>query len=130
MSNIFFLVVGIILFGIGLLLLAAKVMTYIKCTVPINATVVKLETESTFFRGVERTHYRPVVRYVVDGKSYTKEAYFRTRRKTKYPVDSEMIMYYNPKKPEQMRFVGHLLPLPIGLVFLLIGAVLIWCYFL
>lgn len=93
MSDIFFLVVGIILFGIGLLLLAAKVMTYIKCTVPINATVVKLETESTFFRGVEHTHYRPVVRYVVDGKSYTEEAYFRTRRKTKYPVDSEMIMY-------------------------------------
>ena len=130
MSDIFFLGVGIILFGIGLLLLAAKVMTYIKCTVPINATVVKLETESTFFRGVEHTHYRPGVRYVVDGKSYTEEAYFRTRRKTKYPVDSEMIMYYNPKKPEQMRFVGHLLPLPIGLVFLLIGAVLIWCYFL
>ena len=97
---------------------------------PINATVVKLETESTFFRGVEHTHYRPVVRYVVDGKSYTEEAYFRTRRKTKYPVDSEMIMYYNPKNPEQMRFVGHLFPLPIGLVFLLIGAVLIWCYFL
>ena len=48
MSDIFFLVVGIILFGIGLFLLAAKVMTYIKCTVPINATVVKLEIEYTF----------------------------------------------------------------------------------
>ena len=87
MSDTFFFVVGIVLTGIGLLLLAAKVMTYIKCTVPINATVVKLEKEYTFLRGVEHTHYRPVVRYVVDGKSYTEEAYFRTYRKTKYPID-------------------------------------------
>ena len=130
MSNTFFLTVGIILAGIGLLLLAAKVMTYIKCTVPINATVVKLETESTFFRGVEHTHYRPVVRYVVDGKRYTVEAYFRTYRKTKYPMDSEMKIYFNPRNPKEMRFVGHLSPLPMGLVFLFIGAVLIWCCFI
>ena len=71
MSNTFFLTVGIILAGIGLLLITAKVLTYIKCTVPINATVVKPEKEHTYFRGVKHTHYRPVVRYVVDGKSYT-----------------------------------------------------------
>lgn len=130
MSDMFFLVVGIILAGIGLLLLTAKVMTYIKCTVPINATVVKLEKEYTFFRGVEHTHYRPIMGYVVDGKSYTEEAYFRTYRKTKYPIDSEMKIYYNPKKPEEMRFVGLLFPLHIGTVFLFIGAVLIWCCFL
>lgn len=130
MSDMFFLVVGIILAGIGLLLIMAKIMTYIKCTVPINATVVKLEKEYIHFRGVKNTYYRPVVRYVVDGKSYTEEAYFRTRRKTKYPVDSEIKICYNPKNPEEMRFVGHLFPLPIGLVFLFIGAVLIWCFFI
>lgn len=130
MSDMFFLVVGIILSGIGLLLITAKVWTYIKCTVPINATVVKLEKEYTFLRGVEHTHYRPVVSYAVDGKNYTEEAYFRTYRKTKYPVNSEIKICYNPKKPEQMRFVGHLFPLPLGLVFLFIGTVLIWCCFL
>ena len=130
MHDIFFLAVGVMLTGIGLLLVTAKVMTYIKCTVPINATVVKLEKEYTFFRGIEHTHYRPVVRYVVDGKSYTEEAYFRTYRKTKYPIDSEMKTYYNPRNPKEMRFVGHLFPLPIGLVFLFIGAVLIWCFFI
>ena len=130
MSDTFFFVVGIILAGIGLLLLAAKVMTYIKCTVPIHATVVKQEKEYTFLRGVEHTPYRPVVRYVVDGKSYTEEAYFRTYRKTKYPIDSEMKIYYNPRNPKEMRFVGHLSPLPMGLVFLFIGAVLIWCCFI
>ena len=71
MSEIFFLAVGVMLTGIGLLLVTAKVMTYIKCTVPINATVVKPAKENTYFRGVKHTHYRPVVRYVVDGKSYT-----------------------------------------------------------
>ena len=130
MSDIFFLVVGIILFGIGLLLLAAKVMTYIKCTVPINATVVKPEKEYTYFRGVKNTHYRPVVRYAVDGKNYTEKAYFRTCRKTKYPIGSQIRICYNPKKPKEMRFVGHLFPLPLGLVFILIGAVLIFCFFL
>ena len=126
----FFLVVGMILVGIGLLLLAAKVMTYIKCTVPINATVVKLEKEYTFLRGVEHTHYRPAVRYVVDGKSYTEEAYFRTYRKAKYPVNSEIEIFYNPTRPEEIRFVGHLFPLPLGLVFLGVGIVLIWCCFI
>ena len=130
MSDIFFLAVGLILAGIGLLLVTAKVLTYIKCTVPINATVVKQKKEHTYFRGVEHTHYRPVVRYVVDGKSYNEEAYFKTYRKTKYPIGSEMEICYNPKNPEKMRFVGHLFPLPIGLVFIFIGAVLIWCYFL
>ena len=130
MGDLFFLLAGIILAGVGLLLLTAKLLSTIKCTVPVQAAVVKLKKEYSHFRGLTHTHYRPVVRYVVGGKGYTEEAYFRTRRKTKYPVDSEMIMYYNPKNPEQMRFVGHLFPLPIGLVFLLIGAVLIWCYFL
>ena len=130
MSDTFFFVVGIVLTGIGLLLLAAKVMTYIKCTVPIHATVVKLEKEYTFLRGVEHTHYRPVVMYVVDGKSYTEKAYFRTSRKTKYPIDSEMKINYNPKNPKEMRFVGRLSPLPMGLVFLFIGTVLIRCCFI
>ena len=130
MHDIFFFVVGMMLTGIGLLLLTAKVLTYIKCTVPINATVVKLEKENTYFRGVKHTHYRPVVRHVVDGKSYTEEAYFRTYRKTKYPIDSEIKIYYNPKNPKEMRFVGHPFPLPMGLVFLFIGTVLIWCCFI
>lgn len=130
MSDMFFLVVGIIISVIGLLLIIAKVMTYIKCTVQINATVVELEKEYTFFRGVEHTHYRPVVRYAVDGKSYTEKAHFRTYRKTKYPIASVIKICYNPKNPEQMRFVGHPFPLPLGLVFLFIGTVLIWCCFL
>lgn len=130
MSDMFFLVVGIILAVIGLLLLTAKVMTYIKCTVSINATVVKLEREYTHYRGVEHTHYRPFVGYVVDGKKYTEKAYFRTYRKTKYPINSEIKICYNPKNPKEIRFVGHPFPLPMGPVFLFIGAVLIWCYFI
>ena len=130
MSDVFFFAVGMTLKCIGLLLLTAKIRTYICCTVPINATVIELKKEYTYFRSVEYAHYRPVVRYVVDGKSYTVEAYFRTYRKTKYPIDSEMKIYYNPKNPEEMRFVGHLFPLLMGLVFLFIGAVLIWCCFI
>ena len=130
MSDTFFLVVGIILTGIGLLLLAAKVRTYVLCTVAVHAAVVKLELEYTHFRGVEHTNYRPVVRYVVDGKSYTEKAHFRTYRKTKYPIGSEIKICYNPRKPEEIRFVGHTFPMPTGLVFLIIGTVLIWCCFL
>lgn len=130
MSDVFFLVVGIIIAAIGLLLITAKILTYIRCTVPVNATVVKAEKEYTYFRGVENTNYRPVVRYAVDGKNYTENAYFRTCCKTKYPIGSQIRIYYNPKKPKEMRFVGHLFPLPLGLVFLLIGAVLIFCFFL
>lgn len=130
MNDIFFFAVGLILLGIGLLMLTAKVMAYIKCTVPIHATVVNLEKEYTHLRGVRYTHYRPVVGYVVDGKEYTEKAHFRTRREMKYPIGSKMEICYNPGKPEEMRFVGHSFPLPAGLMFLFIGAALIWCYFL
>lgn len=130
MGEIFFFVAGMMLAGIGLLLLTAKGMTYIKCTVPVNATVVKLKKEYTHFRGVKHAHYRPVVEYALDGKSYTEEAYFRTYRETKYPIDSVIKICYNPKKPEEMRFIGHPFPLPMGLVFLFLGAVLISCYFI
>ena len=130
MGDLFFLLAGMILAGIGLLLLAAKVMTYIKCTVPLKAAVVKQKKEYTHFRGVTHTHYRPVVGYVVDGKSYTEKAHFRTYRKTKYPIGSEIKICYNPRKPEEIRFVGHTFPMPTGLVFLIIGTVLIWCCFL
>ena len=130
MNDIFFLAVGIILVGIGLLLIIAKIMTYIKCTVPINATVIKLKKEYIYFRGIKNIYYRPVVKYSVDGKSYTEEAYFRTRREAKYLVDSEINICYNPKKPEEIRFVGHPFPLPMGLAFLFVGATMIWCCFI
>ena len=130
MSDLFFLVVGIIIAAIGLLLIMAKVLTYIKCTVSMNAPVVKLETDETYFRGVKHTYYHPVVEYVVDGKSYTQMASFRTLRANKYRVNSQMDICCSPKNPELIRFVGHPFPLPLGLVFLLIGAVLIFCFFL
>ena len=130
MSNTFFLTVGIILAGIGLLLITAKVLTYIRCTVPINATVVRLEKDYTYFRGITYTYYHPVVEYVVDGKSYTQMASFRTLRATKYQVNSQMKICCSPKNPELIRFVGHPFPLPLGVVLLLIGGTLIFCFFL
>ena len=80
MNDIFFFAVGLIPLGIGLLLITAKVMAYIKCTVPIHATVIKLEKEYTHLRGVAHTHYRPVVGYVVDGKEYTNERAIATQQ--------------------------------------------------
>ena len=130
MSNIFFLTVGIILAGIGLLLITAKILTYIRCTVPINATVVRLEKDYTYFRGITYTYYHPVVEYVVDGKSYTQMASFRTLRVNKYRVNSQMKICCSPNNPELMRFVGHPFPLPLGVVLLLIGGTLIFCFFL
>ena len=130
MSDLFFLVVSVIIAAIGLLLIMAKVLTYIKCTVSMNAPVIKLETDETYFRGVKHTYYHPVVEYVVDGKSYTQMASFRTLRASKYQVNSQMKICCSPKNPELIRFVGHPFPLPLGLVFLLIGAVLIFCFFL
>ena len=130
MSDVFFLVVGIIIAAVGLLLIMAKVFSYIQCTVPINATVVRLKKDYTTFRGTTCTYYHPVVEYVVDGKSYTQMASFRTLRVTKYQVNSQMKICYNPKKPELIRFVGHPFPLPLGVVLLLIGGTLIFCFFL
>lgn len=130
MSVLFYFVIGIILAVIGLLLILAKVMSYIRCTVLINASVVNLEEENIYYRSVNYTYYYPVVEYIVDGKCYSQKAYFRTSRKTKYPINSKMDIYYNPKNPDEIRFIGHPFPLPMGLILLSIGAVLIYFYFL
>ena len=130
MSDVFFLVVGIIIAAIGLLLIMAKVFSYIQCTVLVKATVVRLEMDYTSFRGIAYTFYHPVVEYVIDGKSYTQMASFRTLRATKYQVNSQMKICCSPKNPEQIRFVGHPFPLPLGVVLLLIGGTLIFCFFL
>lgn len=130
MSDVFFLIVGIIVAGVGLLLIMSKVMACIKCTVPVNATVVKLEKKHTYFRGIEHTSYRPIVGYVVDGRSYTEKADFRSYRETKYQVGSEIKVRYNTGKPEEIRFVGHPFPLPLGLAIFFIGVVLIFFYFM
>ena len=42
MSDVFFLVVGIIIAAIGLLLITAKILTYVKCTVLIILGVIFL----------------------------------------------------------------------------------------
>ena len=130
MNDVSFLVVGIIIAAVGLLLIMAKVFSYIQCTVPINATVVRLKKDYTTIRGARYTYYHPVVEYVVDGKSYTQMASFRTLRATKYQVNSQMKICCSPNNPELMRFVGHLFPLPLGVVLLLIGGTLIFCFFL
>lgn len=90
MCDVFFFAVGMMFNGIGILLLTAKIRTYIRCTVPINATVIELKKEYTYFRGIKHTHYRPIVGYVVDGKKYTEKPYFRTYRKMKYPTQLSM----------------------------------------
>ena len=61
MGDIFFPVAGMILAGLGLLLLTEKVRTYITCTAPIHATVIKLNKEYTQYSASpgDRSHHQP-----------------------------------------------------------------------
>ena len=130
MSDVFFLIVGMLLAGIGLLLFTASLLAHLKCSVSIQAVVIGLEKEYTHIRGSTCTQYRPVVQYAVAGKVYTEKANFRTSRKEKYPPGSRISICFNPRNPQEVRFAGHVSPLPMGLAFLFIGAILVFCFFL
>lgn len=129
MSDMFNLIVGIVLAVVGGLIFAAAVSATRSCSQKTTARVVKVVCENTgYWRGTY-PHY-PVVTYTVNGKEYTVKSSTSTRFITKYKEGQEVVIRYNPKKPKEIQVGIGLLSYIVGAFIALCGVVLIAVYFM
>ncbi|MDY3910059.1 MAG: DUF3592 domain-containing protein [Eubacterium sp.] len=125
------ILIGAGLIGVGALMIVLGIRKNKRCSGRAVGRITGVhEDQDTDEDGFNHYSYSPEFEYEVNGKNYSQTAPFRTYQKRKYPIGSEMKISYNPRKPEEIRFVEHPFPLPMGVVFLFFGAVLIYCYFI
>ncbi len=129
MSDTFMLIVGIVLAVIGVLILAAVISSTRACSQKVSGKVVRVELDNTrHWRGTY-PHY-PIVSYVTDGKEYTVKSGTYTRISTKYETGQDVVVRYNPKKPDEIRVGLDLSSYIVGAIFLLIGLGIICIWFI
>ena len=97
MSDLFFLIFGIIVGVIGLMILIVELYTFIMCRERVEAKVVDLKVQSNFIRGTVVHMFSPIIAYELDGKQYTGVSPFSSRFESKYPIDSTMVVFANKK---------------------------------
>ena len=130
MSDLFFLIFGIIFGAIGLIILSVELYSFIMCRERVEAKVVDYKVQSNFIRGTVVHMFSPVIAYELEGKPYTGIAPFSTRFEGKYPIDSTMVIFANKKNPENYRFAGKFGGLITGSIITAIGLLFVILYFI
>ena len=130
MSDLFFLIFGIIVGLIGLMILIVELYSLIMCRERVEAKVVDLKVQSNFIRGTVVHMFSPVIVYELEGKPYTGIAPFSTRFEGKYPIDSTIVIFANKKNPENYRFEGKFGGLIAGSIITAIGLLFVILYFI
>ena len=129
MSDVYFLVFGIIvtLVGIGLTFMHFRI--YALCTQKTAATIKSLKMKYHYFRGMKKTLYCPEFEYTIEGKKYEGTASFSTYKKDKYRIGDMMNIYIDPADPGSYRFEGRYEILLTGILALVIGLLFVVLYF-
>ena len=130
MNDTFFLIVGIILSAIGVLFIVSGVLSKIKCTEPAEGFVVRLNDKTHYHRGITTHTITPVIKYTYNGNTYESEANTSTSNTKKYYVGGRVQILVNPNNPEQFKLGKAIAPYVLGVIMLIPGVLLIWCYFL
>ena len=90
-------VLGTILFIIGITLIIIILLRQKRCNCQTNGVVVDVEVTSTYDRKL-RTHskfYTPVIKYSVEGKQYEKKSWGSAEERE---IGQEVLVHYNPNK--------------------------------
>lgn len=130
MSDMYFLVFGIIVCIIGVVMLWAYFKTVILCRQKVTATITSIKEESMLVRGSTVHSYRPSFEYVVDGYSHNGEAPFTTYRENKYNEGDLLEIFVSSSNPELFRFKGRFGLFIAGLVIFAVGGLFVVLYFL
>ena len=130
MSDTFFLIVGIILSLFGILSIVCGIISKRRCTESVEGVVAGLKDKTFYHRGITTHQITPVIRYSYDGKTYESKAYTSTSDTKKYRVGGRVTVFVNPDKPEEYRMGKAIFPYVFGVILLIPGVVLVWCYFL
>lgn len=130
MSDVFFLVIGILFLIIGLLFLSGVLLALVRCKALTAGKILSLKKETLAIRGSSLYSYRPVYMYEVNGTKFRGEAEFQTPSREKYKPGDPIPVHYNPKKPEECYIKISPAPVVTGGILLLIGLILVICFFL
>lgn len=130
MSDTFFLIVGIVLCAVGALSIVSGILSKVKCTEPVEGTVVSLKDKTFYHRGITTHMITPVIKYVYGEKTYESKAANSTSNTQKYRVGDSITVLVDPKAPESFTLKKTIFPYIFGVIMLIPGIVLIWCYYL
>ena len=119
------IVLGIILTIIGLLLLFAFSQSRIKCKTETEAIVVKIIEKKHFYKGRTVKDCTPVFAYTVNGKKYTAKWDHSTSDPKKFTVGQKLTIFTDADHPESIRCGNNIGYCITGIVFALLGILII-----
>ena len=92
-----------------------------------TAKIIRIDSEvETDTDGFDTRWYYPVVEYTVDGKKYeTRLANSDSTNSTEYKEGQEVLVQYNPDKPEELSKKGDKGGLIGGIFFIVFGIIAI-----
>ena len=127
MKKIIGIIVGIACVIIGIFIMVSHFNTQKTQTEETTAKVIRIDSEvETDTDGFDTRWYYPVVEYTVDGKKYeTRLANSGSTNSTEYKEGQEVLVQYNPDKPEELSKKGDKGGLIGGIFFIVFGIIAI-----
>lgn len=130
MHDSFFLIIGIFLSVFGLLSILSGFYANKNCIATVDAKITGLKDKASYYRGITTHNFTLEIRYTFNGKVYESKMKQSTRDARKYHIGKTLQVLVNPKQPESVLLKKTVFPFVFGLIVLIPGAILVWCYFL
>lgn len=129
MSDLYFLIFGIVVTLLGIIILSTYIYSIITCRTKIYATITSLKKESMKLRGSTVYSYRPEFKYSYNDTEYSGISIKSTYKKDKYQANEPLLIYINPNKPEDYRFSVFTGALLTGIIAFGVGMLFVILYF-
>lgn len=131
MGDIYFLIIGIILILIGCIILFCIGKKVFSCNITIMAKVEKVEKRKvSFWKGKRLYQYFPTVSYIIEEKEYKTKSDFPIRESKNYNSGDVIAIRVSSKKPNCAYIKLRAFPIIGGIVTVVLGIILVICYFL
>lgn len=124
------LIVGVVLFLIGMTILFSKIKLLFTCRIKTEAVVYSVRKDAVSVRGSKVYSYIPQFSYQYNEVEYIGETSFSTLKVNKYKPKDKMYIFVNPKKPDDFRVRGGIGAYIVGALFAFVGTMLIVLFFM
>lgn len=129
MSDTYFLIIGILLFIIGACFLILQIRRRLSCSGQVLAVIVEVQRKKiSTWKGKAFFQYFSTFSYQAEGKNYLIK--HPVKNDKTYQKGNNVLIYYNPKAPENIYTGGSLFLCISSILLLLFGLILIICFFL
>ena len=125
MRRLFVILFGVVFVAVGVFVFVRGNNIQKRCTEEIVGTVVEIEREiSTDSDGYQEYMYYPVIEYKAGEETVTKK-YNVGSGNSKYNLEDKVTVLYNPDNVEEYIIKGDKSSNLIGIVFIVLGAVVV-----